>query len=333
MVRLKKLFFVYFRIAVSLVLIGWLVHMANASELATTLSRANLLLIGVMALMANLDRMLMAYKWRLLLTSTGIQLPLLQAISAYYKATFWGSLFLPTIGADTVRILEVSRQTKRSEDIISSVVMERAIGMIALALVGVLSLGLFITYVSSTGWKILIQLSLVLVLVVMAFVFTLNRGWLTLLSRRLGTSRWKVVGKLSLILASYERYARQRRALALFMLLTVAEQFFPVMNNFLIAKALNIDIPFIFFVIFIPLVTAAVRLPLSFDGFGPREGLSVYLFGLVGIPQTQSFLFAFMTAIIARFATAPLTLYFFLWHRSSTSTINIASREQLALKE
>jgi uncharacterized protein (TIRG00374 family) len=313
-----------FRIGVSLILIIWLVRLAGTAQLAQSLAGAEIFFIGLILITANLDRILMAYKWNLLLRSRGIRLPLWEVIGAYYKASFWGSLFLPTIGVDAVRSFEVIRKTKRPEDTVSSVIVERALGLIATALVSLFGLYLFVEYIDPNGQGNLYRLLLFLSCIVLLFLLSFRLNWV---AARIGQFPWlgNCLGeKFTGFLTSYHEFSRNRQVLLIFLFWSILEQFSPVIDTYLVSRALHMHIPWITFVMFMPVIMMVIRLPISFDGFGVREGLAVYLFGLAGVPQAQAFLLGFIPSIIARIAVAPLTLYFFL---SSKDTRNIVETE------
>lgn len=308
----KKRLLACMRIAVSIGLIGWLFYMADTEQLATRLAGSNLLYLGVMFVIVNLGRVLMAFKWRILLCARGIRLPLLQAISIYYRASFWGMLFLPTVGVDALRILELSRQTGRSEAIISSVVVERFLGTVAVALVGLLSLSLFIRQHGMVGWDLLFIGVFLVGSVALLFLLSLNATWGECLQHWLAARRWRLFGRIGQVLQSYQAYAQHRVTLLVFLLLSIVEQFSPILIGFLTAQALQLAIPFWAFLMLIPIIMIIVRLPISVDGIGVREGLYVSLFGLIGVGQTEAFLVGLISSVLWRVSIVPVTVACFL---------------------
>ena len=54
--------------------------------------------------------------------------------------------------------------------------------------------------------------------------------------------------------------------------------------NYFIAKALGVDIPFMYFVAFMPVLSLSMLLP-SVGALGTREGAYVLLFGMAGVSQ------------------------------------------------
>lgn len=300
----KKGLFYYLRIVVSIILIAWLVQVASEANIVSILARANLFYILLAIVLVNVDRSLMAYKWHLLLTAKDIPVSLSSVIGTYYKATFWSGFFLPSLGGDALRIYEVSQQSKRWEDVTSSVVLERAIGIIATACVGILGIGLFIAYVDSGYVKTLWSFVALLAIILAVFALSMNPRWVRLFQKWFVKSKWKFTGKLAQILESYQDYAKHRRVLLVFLFWSILEQFMPILHYFVIVKALHFDMTFIHLVMFVPITTAIERLPISYNGFGVREGLFIYLFGLVGIPQGEAFLLGFISRIVGKFAYA-----------------------------
>jgi glycosyltransferase 2 family protein len=302
----------FLRLLISFLLIFWLLSVVDLASIAASLSKANLYLVSLVMVLSNLDRILMAYKWHLLLVAKGIKITLFGVVGAYYKASFMGAFFLPSVGMDAIRIVEVSHRTKKTGEIISSVVIERFLGLVALGKVTLLSLTLFVFNVDVTAWKFLVFLLGALLLVSLLFYLSLRIGWMGSLLDRPGIAKWRITQGLRGILESYQDYSNHRQVLFLFFFLSVLEQFSPILDTFLIALALGLELPFLAFVMFVPVILLVTRLPVSFDGFGVREGMHVYLFGLIGVQQSDAFLLGLMTTMVARLGIVPVTLFFFL---------------------
>ncbi len=85
------------------------------------------------------QNVLSAFKWRLILVSHGIELPLVVLIRTYMIGRFFGSFMPSSYGGDLVRIADVARRTGRSFESASSVVLERLSGLTALAAAGAMA--------------------------------------------------------------------------------------------------------------------------------------------------------------------------------------------------
>jgi uncharacterized membrane protein YbhN (UPF0104 family) len=91
-----------------------------------------------------LDRVVMAGKWRILLAAQGLVHSLGELVRTYFVATFYGT-FLPTgVGGDVIRIMQVGRGNERALAVTASVVMERVLGLIASAVLVVLTASGFV---------------------------------------------------------------------------------------------------------------------------------------------------------------------------------------------
>jgi uncharacterized protein (TIRG00374 family) len=312
----KRKIYLIIRVAVSLILMGYLIHITDFERLNTALSKANPVYLVIFVIVVNSDRFLMAFKWNLLLMAKKILLPFKFVVGSYYRATFAG-MFLPSVGADAVRIVEVSRRSSQTADVVSSVVIERVLGLAAILLVGALSVGLLIRQVGDKNWGTFYQLIVLFGLFIAGFVLSLGRGHLMNIYKRLLDSRIGILKKLGKFMISYQDYSNHKQVLIVFYFLSSIEQFFPAFSTYLISEALSLNIPLIAFVIVVPITIAIVRLPIniSFASFGVREGLLVYLLGLLGIPSSEALLVAFSSHILSILALAPLMFYSILAQR------------------
>ncbi len=299
------------RIFVSVVLIGWMIWMADEAQLVDRLRGANIGYLLIMALFVNLDRVLMATKWNMLLRSKNIVLSWGAAISAYYRASFF-NIFLPTVGSDSYRIVEVSTKTGRSDEIIASVAVERLFGIISTAIVSLISFVAFVGLIDNDqSWSTVLQLVLLLGGLSAILLVSMNSKIQQMIFDRLPAERFKFLKKIEAIINAYQDYAQQKQVLALFLFLSIIEQFFQAITSYFISQSLGLNISFVYFLIFVPLVMMIIRLPISFDGYGVREGLYIYFFGLVAVSQTDAFLLGFLSTILWRFSSAPLMIYYF----------------------
>ncbi|MEM8858224.1 MAG: lysylphosphatidylglycerol synthase transmembrane domain-containing protein [Chloroflexota bacterium] len=300
------------RIVVSVVIIGWLVYIADSNQLVERLSNVNLYFILLMALVVTFDRHVMAFKWNMLLRAKGVMYPWWSAVGSYYRAGFFG-IFLPTVGADSVRIVEVSRVTGRTDEVVASIAVERLFGMLGTAALGIINLFVFIWFVGANNEleQNIPTLITILVVGISLFALSMNRRVLNFFMERIPLPKWKITGKITEIIEAYQSYSDHPKALALFLLFTIFEQLIPSVSTYYISQALGLNIDLIYFIIFIPLILMIVRLPVTFEGFGLREGLFVYFFSFVGVETADSFLLSVLFSVLWQMASAPFMIYYF----------------------
>lgn len=300
------------RILVSVIIVGWLVYVADSNQLVERLANVNVYFLLLMALVVTFDRHVMAFKWNMLLRAKGVLYPWWSAVGSYYRAGFFG-IFLPTVGADSVRIVEVSRVTGRTDEVVASIAVERLFGVLATVTLGFINLFIFIWFVGADNeleGNIPILLGILIAGVGLLFV-SMNKRFLSFVLDKIRLPKWKIMEKVTSIIDAYQSYADHPKTLALFLAFTIFEQLIPSFSTFYISEALGLEIDLIYFIIFIPLILMIVRFPVTFEGFGLREGLFVYFFSFVGVPTADSFLLSILFSVLWQMASAPFMIYYF----------------------
>src|SRR4029453_14065269 len=96
--------------------------------------------IAAAVLLVFIDRALMAWRWMDLLCALtpGSRPPFGVILRTFFVSTFVGS-FLPSIGGDAYRAYALSRYDVRLSESAASVLMDRALGVLAIALVGAIA--------------------------------------------------------------------------------------------------------------------------------------------------------------------------------------------------
>ena len=269
------------RFGVSLGLLAVLVFaVADPRDLAGLIGRVRLPELFLATAIVAGDRVLMAYKWRLLLLARRVPLDLWTAIRAYFAATFAGLLLPVTVGADAIRVLAVRRFGVY--DVAASIFVERLVGAVAVATLAMACSTLVLGWLSGLAPRRVALLVTGAALVgLVGFIASL---WLVgeWIGRRLGDG-----SRLSKFWAAYLAYRGHPSALLLFYCLSVFESLLPVFGMYVIGRGLGLDLPLGVLVATIPVALTIARLPISLGGFGVQELSFVYLVGLFGIPATE----------------------------------------------
>ena len=119
--------------------------------------------------------------------------------------------------------------------------------------------------------------------------------WVTTrLPRYLGNTVGTALEKIYSSLLAYQEYPG---ALVKCFLLGLLMQFTRVLIAWTMAIALGIEIPFIYYFMFIPVSMILIMIPVSVGGFGVREGVLVVLFSLAGFSTTDAFALGFAISL------------------------------------
>jgi glycosyltransferase 2 family protein len=319
----KRLSFHHLQLLISLVLVSFFIYSLDLREKIHPLTPMGWLYLGVVALLANADRLVMAYKWNILLRAKGVMLSLFDVVRSYYIGTFWG-LFLPaSVGGDVVRGYQVAAQTNRGKDITSSIMVERLLGALATLLIGTAGAAVFVTTISPSHWKLLSALAGMLLLLSLLVVLSFNVGITRWLGRFLPESTRLSKENFGRLYESYRSYVNCPSPLSRFLALSVLEQCIPILCVFLASQALELRVSFWSSVMFVPIILVSSRMPLGFDGFGVREGLYVYFFSRVGVAGSEAFILGFVSHVTAVLGVLP-AFYYFASHSPTPATSRIS---------
>lgn len=314
-----KRFSTLLRILLSGGLLVALFYFVDVGEMAQTIAQSNPYWVLLAYAIGIVDRVIMAYKWNLLLRAKNITIPLLNTTTTYLSSTFFG-LFLPaTVGGDAFRILFVKREGHDASDVTSSIVIERILGMIALMAFVMGSIVLSVLVLGERFfddiWGLFWATTAFFVATLVILAATLNQRLVklgaSLLERFNRYPRLsKVNDLLRKIYRSYATYRNAKGTLALFLGLSFVENIFPIMWTYLLALAFNIEVPLFYFFILVPIALILRRLPISIDGTGLHEGAFVYFLSLIGVATEQGLLLGIATHALAVALVLPGGLFY-----------------------
>ncbi len=279
-----------------LVSLGLLALLARAVDLRSV---AGLLLglplwaaLGAVAGMLGVT-LASALRWWLILRALGTPLPLARATELMFIGTFFTQVLPTSVGGDAVRIWQVTRLGVPFKRAFTGVTLERVSGLLALVLMvagGVVWLG------DSLGppalrWLLLAALpGLLAGLTLLCLLDRLPAG----LRRRLealpllGPHLDRLTG-LTDVLAVDGRRVLLSQPLSLYLLLlSAAAQVCSVLTVLALARGFALELGWTEALAVVPAIILITFIPLSFAGWGVREGASVIMLGAVGIGAGQA---------------------------------------------
>jgi glycosyltransferase 2 family protein len=280
-----------------------LVAFVDRDELVRRVAGADVRLLGLVLVLVTVDRLLMAWKWWLLVRGRDAAVSLWAAIRGYYLASFAG-LFLPmTVGADVVRVAALGGKG-RTAGLVASVLLERTVGALAQAVLAAVALGTLIA--RGVGVEIGPAerwiLGGVLALAFAAFPLTFPLATWTA-ARLSGAAGWRA--KLRALATAYGGYTGSMGLVAVFFGLTLVEGCIPVVYHYATGRALGLDPGWTLYIATVPLVFLVARLPVSLGGVGVLELSFVYLAGLLGLDHTSAFSIALLAETVVLVALLP----------------------------
>lgn len=284
----KKALSLFLRIAVSVLLLVFLFKFNHISlpDVLSVIRQADRKLLLVSFLFSSIVYILGLYRWQMLLAAAQLKIPLRRVLVSFCGGQFF-SLFLPsTIGGDVSRTIDLSMHTRRPKEVVATVFLDRLSGFVGLVLIALAAL--VIGWSSVRQYESVVLSVLIISFVLFAILFVVFNAALyhrinSFLHAKGAAGRVREV--LKNLHTEIHLFRHKKTVLARNVLLSVLIQGIFPLSSFLIARAMGIDLPPIYFFIFIPVVGAISLLPFSIAGLGIRENATVLLFANLGMPH------------------------------------------------
>lgn len=299
-----------FQIAVSILLLAVLLtFIGDSRETWRVLQLIDFrwALLGLSIL--TFDRLLMSWKWLLLLAQRGYRFSILDATRLYCTAMMWGLALPSTVGADAIRTLLLRRRAVQMSDAVSSILVERGIGFIAALVLALISLGaLQWLWPQAASYRYLFVLTgglLAAAGLLLMFSFSARAFEIlqSLLPARLRQTA--VMRKLEHLHEAYRSLGTRPSLLVVFASLTLAEQLLAVPFTWAVGHALGLELSFLALLAALPLALLLARLPVSFDGLGIFETIFIAVMSHAGIRPSHSLAIAIASRLLQLMALLP----------------------------
>jgi glycosyltransferase 2 family protein len=298
-----RLFFLL-RVLLSLSLVVVLLRFIDVTTLIDALAEANPLLVLLALAWLFIDRIIMAYRWRILLCAKSISIPLLQLTKIYFIGSFWG-LFLPSnLAPDVVRVYLAARTWAHgTSDMFSSVLIDRVIGLaVLMGLAG----GAVLTLALSQQTILKPSASVIILAASLCFplMFWL---WPKLPAPEAFSCGFagRVGEQIRRLYASCHSYRQARASLVWVILLAFVSHAGAILMVYALSMALSLQVGAIYFFVFIPLITVSTMLPISLGGIGVQEGAFAYFFSLAGMPLAGALALSLLLRVLSIVASLP----------------------------
>ncbi len=226
-----------------------------------------------------------ALRWWLVIGAIGPAQPFARILGLMFVGSFFTQMLPTSIGGDAVRIWLLSRHGVPAERAFIGVMLERITGLVALVLM----------VAGGVVWLADALSPPVLAYVLLACLPILFAGLAVLcLLDRLPPGLWKLplVAPILRLLAAMAGDARQvllapRLSLILLALSAVA-QLCSILAFYALAVGLGLTLPLAAASAVVPAIILITFLPVSFAGWGVREGASIAMLAAVGLGADQA---------------------------------------------
>lgn len=269
------------KFALSAFLLVLLYRRVDREALSAALASVRLPWLAAFFALLGLNTLLNSLKWRVVLASDGIRLPLRTLFASHLIGSFF-NLFLPsTIGGDGYRIWDIGRRSGRTVHAAASVMADRLTGFLALAVYG-LVFPFFVRRLLPDWRLMLLPAAAFCGLAGLTFCLWEQRLLRRMAGRLPGRLGQRITGVLDGLLASLRVYGSDRRTVTAMLLLSFAFQFTAIVAVFCLGRALSLGVPLLPFCFFVPFITLMEMLPITIFGIGLRDTGYVWFMAAVG---------------------------------------------------
>lgn len=240
-------------------------------------------------------------RWKMILDAQEMHLGWRRVNSIFFIGLFFNSFMIGPTGGDLVKAYYTARETHHKKtEAVSTILIDRIIGLLALALlVGVMILVRWDFFMGNPvsrmyAWPALTACAIMAGGGIVAFsvhifeVFPWIKRW----------NHVRIVGKvLDTVERVYNAFYVCRanpRLLLRLVLASLAVQTSFVVVGWCVGKALGIEVAFIDYLSFSPLVGLIGGIPITPGGTGIREAVSIHLWSALNVSSDKALLLAFI---------------------------------------
>ncbi len=285
--RRKARLFGLAKFVLSAALVVWLVQGVDTAALGARLqaaSPATLVLAGALELVAIL---VLAVRWRMVLATLGLVMPYVTALRLSYIGLFINQVLPANVGGDVYRVWHVFRDAGQLMRALMAVALDRLVALVGLALLAVP--GIFVMFHLTADR--------VPVLVLIAMVGSIAAGTSIFLALGSPALRRRVpgLGYLSRVLSWVTEAATLGRAVFLapgpalkVIGASVIGHGLAVAALLVLAQGLNISLGIGAALALVPPVILVSVMPVSYGGWGLREGAMAIFLGFAGVAPVDA---------------------------------------------
>jgi glycosyltransferase 2 family protein len=277
------------RVAVALVLLLWLLWISHPARIWHVASSARAVPLLMAVGLTFFDRALMAWRWLALLAPVPAESrpSLHRVMRIFFVSTFMGTFLPASVGGDLVRAYALSAERVPMPLSIASVAMDRALGVMSILLLGVLSVSMAPDR-APPGVAFVLWLGSLACGALGIVVFSeWAAGSLGGLVERLP---WAAPRRIAArLLEAVREYRHQHGALAAVLTASVGVQVLRVVQAYFLGVSLGIASPLSAYFVVVPVILLIMLLPITVNGIGTSQAAFIWCFGAMGVGRPEAF--------------------------------------------
>jgi len=231
-----------------------------------------------------------AVRWKVLLSTQKVRLGT-DTLTVTVLIGYFFNNFLPTsIGGDVFRTYDASKKANIPLSTSASVIIvERFSGVVSAVTYAVAALFLGFTAIGNQSVIIPIVIFFVITVILAFLIINPSVFRLDKISNKF-KFMLKLRRKLSNVYKTLMSFKKYKLVLIKTLVFSFLLQFAVILNYYLAARALGIDLTLAAFIFIVPVVSTITMIPISIGGIGIRENSLVFIMVAMGIANEKAFL-------------------------------------------
>lgn len=223
----------------------------------------------------TLSTLLVAVRWRVAALDVNEEAPGVGFfVRSFYRGAFLNQGLPTTLGGDTLRVVELSRELGSKREALGTVLFDRVIGLAGLLLINVLMLPVSLQLLPT---PLALAVGGMSAAALLAIAGALALPWTRL------SHHHKILDLIAELNDCGRRVLAHPRGFVLQCLLSVSVHLCTILAIFVLARRFGVETDFWTHLVIQPSVVIVALLPISLAGWGAREGAMTALFAAVGV--------------------------------------------------
>lgn len=292
----------WLRAALTVAILAYLLRQVDGRQALQAMLRTDPRALVVVAGLVLLDRVVMIWRWVLLLRSSGTAISTGAAARIFLVSSFVGSFLPAGVGGDAARAYALGQRTAQRGAAVASVAVDRILGVVAIALMGAVGVAIYARRHPDPQVQLVAVSSAATVFVAAAAAVWADR-WLRWLPA--SWHHWSPVRLPLRIADSVAAYRNEPRTLFAVFGLSVLVQLLRIVQAYGLGWGLGLTVPFSYYLVFMPIGLLMLLLPISVSGFGVPQAFMVWLLQPQGVPDHLSLALSTLIVLSGLFGNLP----------------------------
>ena len=276
----KKIVSMALRVGISACLFVFLFSKVDVQALWQALKTIDVGLLLIAFAISLISYILCFYRWNMLLVASGMKFPFRTVLGPYLGGIFFTLSPLSTISGDAVRGLDLSLHSKKTKEVMATVLLDRLSGFVGMVFVVLIALLFGFKYISKPSFLISI---FILVFILVSAVLVLFNPYIYEKINRILPTHNRITRGLKNMHQEVFSFRLNPKLLVTNLLFSVGIQSIAPLVSYLLSLALHVKISFVYFLVLLPIIGAISMLPISVAGLGVRENSFRLFFSKVGV--------------------------------------------------